>query len=191
MTQFKEGIDLYFQRLKNVIDNMDQDRIELFLNKMIEAYDNNKNIFIMGNGGSAITASHFACDINKGVYCGPDRGFKVICLSDSLPTILAYANDLSYDRIFVEQLKNFLNEGDMVIGISGSGNSRNVLLAIEYAKSKNAYTVGWCGYDGGELKKKVDLDITTHVDDMQLSEDIHLVLVHIAMQQLIKKFKER
>ena len=123
----------------------------------------------MGNGGSGSTASHFACDINKGSCFELNKKFKVICLNDNMPTILAYANDLSYDKIFVEQLKNFLQEGDVVIGISGSGNSETVLQAVSYAKEHGARTVGLSGFDGGTLARIADVPLIAAINDMVAS----------------------
>lgn len=137
----------YFNELKRVLDCLPLDKIEEFVEYLLAAYEGEKHIFVFGNGGSGVTASHFACDINKGVSSGPKR-FKVMCLNDNIPIILAYANDMSYEDIFVEQLRNYLKPLDCVIGISGSGNSRNVLKAIEYANTAGAKTFGITGYDG-------------------------------------------
>ncbi len=177
-------INSYLNSLQNVINKVDRNEINLFLQILLNAYHAEKQIFVMGNGGSAATASHFACDLNKGISFGKDKRFKIICLNDNIPTMLAYSNDTSYDEVFVEQLKNFLQEGDVVIGFSGSGNSKNVLKAIEYANSKNALTVGITGYSGGKLKETAKCSVNSNVDDMQLSEDMHLVYVHIAMKIL-------
>lgn len=182
----KELIQDYFDRLKSTIDKIEIDKIEQFIKVLIDARANNKTIFIMGNGGSATTASHFVCDIAKGASYGNDKRFKVVSLNDNLPMIMAYANDISYDDIFVEQLKNQLQKGDIVIGISGSGNSANVLKAIGYANNKEAFTIGFTGYDGGKLKEIVSLSIDANIDDMQISEDIHLILTHLTMQILNK-----
>jgi len=141
---------------------------------------------LFGNGGSGSTASHFACDINKGVSYGHDKRFKVICLNDNIPTMLAYANDSSYDDIFIEQLKNFLSPGDVVFGISGSGNSENVMRAIEYGNSNGAKTLGFTGFEGGRLGKAAGLSINIASDDMQKIEDIHLILTHMIMQAFCK-----
>ncbi len=151
---------------------------------MLNAYEEEKNIFVMGNGGSASTASHWVCDFNKGCSFNRETRFKMICLNDSISTMLAYANDLSYEDAFVEQLKNFFSPGDMVIGISGSGNSTNVLKAIEYAKTNRGITAGLCGYSGGKLNKIVDIPILIRVDDMQKVEDVHMIIVHMAMQKV-------
>ena len=136
----------YLNQLKDLIDIFPHDRFEEIGRVLLEAYDHKRQIFVMGNGGSGTTASHFVCDINKGSCFEHEKKFKVVCLNDNIPTILAYANDLSYDKIFVEQLKNFLNEGDIVIGISGSGNSENVLHAVSYAKEKGGGC--YCIYSG-------------------------------------------
>ncbi len=182
----KELIQSYFDKLKSTIDKLEIDKIEQFIKVLLDARDTDRAIFIMGNGGSASTASHFVCDIAKGASYGNDKRFKVVCLNDNLPTIMAYANDISYDDIFVEQLKNQFQKGDVVIGISGSGNSINVLRAVEYANQNGGFTVGFTGYNGGKLKEITELSIDANIDDMQISEDIHLILTHLTMQILNK-----
>jgi D-sedoheptulose 7-phosphate isomerase len=143
----------------------------------------------MGNGGSASTASHWVADLNKGCCLDYRKKFKAISLCDSISTMLAYANDLSYEEIFVEQLKNFLVPGDVVIGISGSGNSKNVLKAIDYANEHGGITVGLCGFSGGQLYRLVKFPILARVDDLQKVEDIHMVVVHMTMQLLNKELR--
>ena len=138
----------------------------------------------MGNGGSASTASHFTCDINKGVCINLEKKFKVICLNDNLPTLLAYGNDFSYEDIFVEPMKNFLQPGDLVIGFSGSGNSPNVLKAFEWANQMDAKTFSLTGFDGGKLSKISHNAFVAPVRDMQKTEDIHLMICHLIMQML-------
>ena len=172
-------INNYFCNLKNTIDNLDKNKLEDFIKLLIEAKNNNKTIFLMGNGGSACTCSHWACDFNKGISYNQDKKFKLFCLNDNIATMLAYANDISYEDIFVEQLKNFLQEGDIVIGFSGSGNSKNILKAIEYANSKNAKTIGLTGYNGGKLKEIVSFSLDANFDNMQISEDIHMIIGHL------------
>jgi D-sedoheptulose 7-phosphate isomerase len=176
----------YLNQLKGLLDLFPHDRFEEIGQALTSAYDKEKQIFIMGNGGSGSTASHFACDINKGCCFDREKKFKVICLNDNIPTMLAYANDLSYDKVFVEQLKNFLQPGDIVIGISGSGNSENVLQAVSYAKENGARTVGLTGFDGGKLARIVDVPLVAAVNDMQKVEDIHMIVVHMLMQYLCK-----
>lgn len=179
---YSKEISHYITELQTTLSRLDIDEIEQCAEILLKAYNNNNNIFICGNGGSAATASHFACDINKGVSYGLEKRFKVIPLTDSLSTITAYTNDLEYDIIFLEQIKNFFNEGDVLIGISGSGNSNNVLKAIEFVNKNNGITIGWTGYNGGKLKEISQYSINANIDDMQLSEDIHMILVHIMMK---------
>lgn len=179
---FKNDITTYLSRLQKTIDNLSKDEINAFINALLEARDNDKQIFIMGNGGSASTASHFCCDFNKGCSYGYDKRFKFICLNDNVPGMMAYANDVSYEDVFVEQLKNFFNPGDYVIGISGSGNSKNVLKAIEYAKQNGGKVLGLTGFDGGKLKKLCDYSVNMNIDDMQISEDLHMMMDHLTMK---------
>ena len=174
----------YLNQLKSLLDDFPHERFEIIGQTLISAYSNERQVFIMGNGGSGSTASHFVCDINKGCCFELKKKFKVICLNDNMPSILAYANDLSYDKIFVEQLKNYLNEGDVVIGISGSGNSENILQAVSYAKEKGARTIGLSGFDGGRLAEISDIPFVVQINDMQKVEDLHMIVVHMLMQYL-------
>lgn len=182
----RNQINTYFEKLKNTIDNINIKDIEQCASILLEAYEEEKQIFICGNGGSASTASHFACDINKGVSYGLDKRFKIIPLTDNLYTITAYTNDVNYDLVFLEQMKNFYNEGDILIGISGSGNSQNVLNAIEYVNENKGTTIGWTGFDGGKLKEISTYSLNTNIEDMQVSEDMHMVFTHLMMKILRK-----
>jgi len=179
---FTQQINDYLENLKRAVDNLDREEINSLAELLLAAYKENKQIFVMGNGGSAANASHFACDINKSVKYRQSKNFKVISLNENVPILMAYANDYGYEQVFVEQLKNLLQKGDIVIAFSGSGNSQNIINAIEYANSQNSVTVGITGYDGGILKQISTLSINAKVDDMQISEDIHLVLNHIMMK---------
>ncbi len=176
----------YLTELASVLDAFDHDRFGNIVDKILDAYDKQARIFIMGNGGSGSTASHFACDINKGCCIDLDKKFKVICLNDNIPTMLALANDISYDAVFVEQLKNFHEKGDLTIGISGSGNSENVLQAITYANEHGGCTIGLSGYSGGQLAKMADIPLVAKIDDMQKVEDVHMIVVHMIMQAVHK-----
>lgn len=149
----------YISDLTSLLERFDTDQFEKIVELILDAYDRRNNIFIMGNGGSGSTASHFACDINKGCCIDLEKKFKVICLNDNIPTMLALSNDISYESIFVEQMKNFFNSGDLVIGISGSGNSENVLRAIKYGNENNGRTIGLSGFSGGNLSKLVDVSV--------------------------------
>ena len=185
MTDKKFSLE-YLDELKGLLDTFPHDRFEETASAILTAYDDEKHIFIMGNGGSGSTASHFACDINKGCCFHVDKKFKVICLNDNIPTMMAYANDLSYDKVFVEQLKNFLKPGDVVIGISGSGNSENVIQAVLYAKENGAKTIGLTGFEGGKLAGTADIPLIASINDMQKVEDVHIIVVHMLMQYLDK-----
>jgi D-sedoheptulose 7-phosphate isomerase len=174
----------YLNKLRQTLTDLDLREIDAVAQILKKAYDEERTIFILGNGGSGSTASHLACDINKGACLHARKKFRVMALTDNMPTILAVANDIGYEAIFVEQLKNFARLGDVVIGISGSGNSPNVLRAIEYARELPCTTIGVCGYDGGKLKPLVDCCFHVRINDMQIVEDLHLVLGHILMRTL-------
>jgi D-sedoheptulose 7-phosphate isomerase len=180
----------YLKELSETLDIIDLKQFDEFINELILSYEKSSFVFICGNGGSAATAAHFACDINKGVSFGREKRFKVICLNDNLPIVLAYANDTSYDRVFVEQLSNFMNKDDLIIGISGSGNSENILKAIKYGNEKGGRTFGICGYGGGKLKNIAQKSLVINSNDMQKVEDAHLILFHCAMQYLYRNTKD-
>lgn len=182
-------ISEYFDRLKQTLDSVDQNDFNTLINLLVAAKNANKQIFIMGNGGSAATASHFVCDFNKGVSLLEEKKFKFICLNDNIPSLMAYANDISYDDIFVYPLSTYFNPGDIVIGISGSGNSRNVIKALEYANENNGITIGLTGYDGGKVKQLCNHNIHISIDDMQLTEDLHMILGH-CMMQILHKYQD-
>jgi D-sedoheptulose 7-phosphate isomerase len=174
----------YLTRLSALIKTFDLKVYAQMVAMLLDAYQRRAQIFVMGNGGSGATASHLACDINKGCCFDLSHKFKMICLNDNIPTMLALANDVSYAAVFEEQLKNFLNSGDLVIGISGSGNSENVLNAITYANDHKAHTLGWCGFGGGRLARMAGLAFIAGSSDMQQVEDIHIIMAHMLMQSL-------
>jgi D-sedoheptulose 7-phosphate isomerase len=182
----QEFSNTYLIELKKVLDSFNHKQFVEIISRILDAYHNQSRIFIMGNGGSGSTASHFACDINKGCCMDLEKKFKVICLNDNMPTMLALANDVSYEAVFVEQLKNFFEPGDLVIGISGSGNSENVLQAIRYAHDNKGRTIGLSGFSGGKLAELVDVSFVARVDDMQKVEDVHMIVVHMIMQAVYK-----
>ena len=169
----------YLDELKKSIDAISMDDIEAVVNMLLAAHKNDRAVFLMGNGGSSSTASHFASDLAKGTAVEGKKRFRAICLSDNVPLLTAWSNDTDYSDCFKEQLVNFLHEGDVVIGISGSGNSPNVLKAIEYANKKGAATIGFSGFDGGKLAKLCKKSIIISSDNMERIEDLHLVLEHI------------
>lgn len=177
----------YLQLLTETISKLDTSNLNTLTEVFYEAYQNGAQFFIFGNGGSAATASHIAGDFVKGASRGLDKRFKFICLNDNTSAMMAISNDLSYEEVFIEQLKNFMNKGDIVIGISGSGNSVNVIKAMEYAKANGAKTLAFCGYKGGKIKDIADYSLHAEVMDMEIAEDIHLVGFHTIKQALITK----
>lgn len=169
----------YKSELLKTIDNIDVDKVNQAIDLFRDAREKGRHIFVCGNGGSASTASHFACDIVKGASFNRSTRFRIMALTDQMPTISAYANDVSYDAIFVEQLKNFAQAGDLFMGISGSGNSPNVLRAIEYANSIGCRTVALTGRDGGKLGPLAQLNIQVPVPHMGRIEDAHMIVCHM------------
>ena len=141
MVDYTAEISDYFERVKVALDSIRKEDLNFLMNLLAEARDKGRCVFVMGNGGSASTASHYVCDFNKGISFGKEKMFKFICLNDNLPTMMAYANDISYDEIFVGPLRNFLSDGDVILGISGSGNSANVVKAIQYANEHGGITL--------------------------------------------------
>lgn len=175
---------MYFDELKRSIDGLDMKKIELAIDMVMEAYINGKNVFVLGNGGSASTASHMACDLGKGtlqrVYDLSEKRFRVISLTDNVALMTAFANDLSFNDVFIQQLRNLVETDDLVIAMSGSGNSENVVKAIEYAGKCGAKTIGLLGSKtGGKLAKMVDCAIVVNSIHYGPIEDIHLILNHV------------
>jgi len=160
--------------------------IESIFHLLENARDNKNTIFVMGNGGSASTASHFTSDLLKtGILKNKNR-IKAISLSDNIPVMLAWSNDSSFDNIFVGQLENFLQKNDIVIGISGSGNSQNVINAIDYARKNYAKTISLTGKDGGRLSKKSEINLTVPSNDMLTIETMHLLITHLLITKIRK-----
>ena len=184
---YENEIKAYINKEIDVLKSLDVSTINQVMTAIVDAYKIDASIFIFGNGGSAATASHFQNDFNKGLSENLDKKFNFVCLNDNVPTVMAIANDSGYEFVFEYQLKNKLKQNDLVIGISGSGNSENVLRAVEYANKQGVKTIGITGYDGGKLAKMVDISFNVPVDDMQITEDVHMVLDHLMMSVLMRK----
>lgn len=184
MIDYTSKITAYFEREKSALDSINKKDLNLVMNILEQAREDGRQVFVFGNGGSAATASHYCCDFNKGISYGKKKRYKMICLSDNVPTMMAYANDMSYEDVFVEPLKNFYRSGDIVLGISGSGNSLNVVRALEWGKTNGAITIAFTGYSGGKMKQIADYNVHIPVDDMQIVEDVHMVLDHCMMKIL-------
>jgi D-sedoheptulose 7-phosphate isomerase len=185
---FGHEIDAYRKGLTDTIGSLDKSQINDVINTLMEAYDRGSNIFIFGNGGSAATASHFVCDFNKGVSAQTEKKFRFVCLNDNVPTLMAIANDCGYENVFSMQLEGKLSKGDLVFAISGSGNSKNVIKAVEYAKTQGNEIISLTGYKGGKLLGLSDHPIHVNIEDMQKVEDVHMMLDHMMSQIIAKKF---
>ena len=190
MQNYEEQIKRYIEMEKEVLDSLSTESISKVMSILEETRLKGKRIFICGNGGSASTASHFECDFNKGISYDQKVKYDFECLSDNVPMMMAIANDISYDNIFVVPLRNKLKCGDVVIGISGSGNSENVIKAIEYGNEVGAETIVLVGYDGGRLKEIAKHHIHVKINNMQTVEDIHLVLDHMMMSILSERVEK-
>jgi len=175
---------LYFNGLRGAIEAIPMEAVQEIIQILLKAYHEDKNIFIMGNGGSAATASHFSCDLGKSTAVDGKKRFRVISLTENVSLLTAWANDSHYENAFVEQLRNLIRVGDVVIGISTSGNSPNVLNAIEYANSKRAITIGLTGFSGGKLKDMVRLCLIVPSFSVQHTEDVHHTLHHLISMHL-------
>lgn len=187
----KNFIDGYLAEINRCLNSLDKEKIELVIDVLVAAYKKDRKVFILGNGGAASMASHMACDLGKGtlqrVYDNTERRFKVISLTDNVAIMTAFANDLSFDDIFIQQLRNLVETDDVVIALSGSGNSRNVVKAVEYAKSCGAITIGILGFKtGGKLGKLVDYSILTDSTNYGPIEDMQSVINHMIASWIAK-----
>jgi D-sedoheptulose 7-phosphate isomerase len=183
MTKTSEYISL----VKETLDALDYNEIDSLIEAFYSMYQKGGNIYTMGNGGSGASASHAAGDFIKGASYGLEKRFKMICLNDNLPSMMAIANDIGWDNIFVEPLKNFLQPQDLVIGISGSGNSANVVKALEYANAQGATTVAMTGFKGGKIKEIASISVHVPVMDMEVTEDIHMVIFNIVKKEMMAR----
>src|SRR5579863_7294692 len=171
--------ELYRAGLLEAIASIDLAKVGEAIEIFAEARDEGRSIFVCGNGGSASTASHFATDMVKGASYNREKRFRILSLVDSLSTLTAYSNDVGYECVFVQQLQNFAQAGDVVMAISGSGNSPNVLHAIEYANSIGCRTIALTGRDGGRLGPLAQLNIQVSHPHMGRIEDGHFIVMHM------------
>ena|SRR5256885_4142965 len=168
----------YFANLNGVLECVPYQAVDQITAVLVQAYLQNRSVFVFGNGGSAALASHLACDLGKGTAVKGRRRFRVLSLTDNIPVITAWANDARYEDIFAEQLRNFMEKGDIVLAISGSGNSLNVINALGVAREMRAYVMGLTGFRGGKMKDLCDLCLIVPSDNMQLIEDVHVCICH-------------
>jgi D-sedoheptulose 7-phosphate isomerase len=184
MSSYQGTAHDYLSRLTHVLESLDRKQIDSGIQLVADAWQAGRQVITLGNGGSSLTALHYINDWNKSVYLTTKKTFRGRSLIDNIGAVMAYGNDISFEDIFAEQLKNLLETGDLVIALSGSGNSENVIRAVQYANENGGVTLGLCGYSGGRLKECAQHVIWADVDDMQLAEDVHFLFGHMVMQRL-------
>ena len=196
-------IEGYFKEMKRIIEDIPRENIDKVVETLFGAWQNDKTVFIMGNGGSASTATHFVCDLAKVTIVKDKKRFKVIGLTDNVPLVSAWTNDSGFGSIFVEQLRPFLKEGDVLIGLSvhgGSGEgeagpwSQNLVQAMKLAQERGAKIIGFSGFDGGAMKKMADVCVVVPIDTEPLGtplvEAFHVVLHHLIAVTLRQRIQE-
>ena len=182
----REMIEHYLESEIDILKKLDTEAVQKVVKAFEEAYERESAIYVFGNGGSAGTASHMANDFNKGISEYTEKKFRFQCLNDNIPTMLAVANDIGYDDVFSFQLKNKVKEKDLVIGISGSGTSENVIRALDCAKEQGAITLGIVGYHGGKVADIADIVFHVPLCNMQIVEDVHMILNHMVMSVVMQ-----
>ncbi|MDG6940344.1 MAG: SIS domain-containing protein [Nitrososphaerota archaeon] len=192
----KNSVSDYLSESKAILDRMDRGPIVAATELLVDAWKRNARVFIAGNGGSASTATHFACDLNKWASQDADRRFRAFSLVDNIPLVSALTNDNGFNNVYSEQLENFFEEGDVFVAISvhgGSGRDRadlwsqNLLKAADYAKQKGGKTLALVGFDGGVLKKAADVCVLVPADSTPQVEGLHLVLTHLICDEIRKR----
>jgi D-sedoheptulose 7-phosphate isomerase len=183
----------YFDRLKKAMDSVDQSKVSEFIKRIHSIIGTEITIFIAGNGGSASTSSHMACDLSKTILGSTPRKkevrLRVICLNESVPLMTAWSNDEGYEHIFSEQIRSLGRKNDILFVITGSGNSKNMVAAIHAAKNRGMATFGILGFDGGKAKKLLDDYLLVKSKDYGIVEDMHMVMVHLVTDWLKKNLQ--
>jgi D-sedoheptulose 7-phosphate isomerase len=179
----------YFEHSSQIIGNLPYLQIEAVAAQLERAFHDGRTVFLFGNGGSAALASHFACDLGKGTSSGDSKRFRALALTDNSALLTAWANDTAYELVFEEQLRNFIQAGDIAFAISGSGASPNVLRALEAAREAGAINVGLTGFKGGRMRELCDFCVIVPSDNMQIIEDLHLSITHALFTVLRHRIK--
>jgi D-sedoheptulose 7-phosphate isomerase len=183
----------YIQDLKRLLDAVDMETVDRIVEALHAAWRNGKRVLLMGNGGSSSSVSHIVNDLQKNIHLESGRPLRTLCLSDCTPLMMAWANDTTWDNVFAPQVECWAEPGDVVIGVSGSGNSMNVINGIAAANRAGAITFGLAGYAGGKLKATAQHCIVVPSDNMQRIEDVHMVLLHIlfsSLQERTRRYAE-
>lgn len=181
------GAEIYLQEVSSALKRLPYALIDRVTDALWNAYQDNRAVYLFGNGGSAALASHCACDFGKGTVVNGHRRFRVLALTDNVPLLTAWANDAHYEDVFAEQLRPFLQADDVAFAISGSGNSANVLNALRVAREIGAFTIGLTGFQGGKMKSHCELCVVVPSENMQVIEDLHLSVTH----SIFTSFRER
>ena len=183
----RDEIDLYFEDLTTALSGIDRGSLENMIDAIMMAYESDGTVYICGNGGSAATASHIVCDFNKGISVHHDRKFRFMCLNDNIATMMAISNDICYEDVFLVQAQGKVGRNDILIAISGSGNSENVLRVADYFRSTGNKVIGLTGYSGGKLAGMSDISVHVPVNDMQKTEDAHMSVLHLCAQIIARR----
>ena len=184
---YREDIKKYIELEIETLNKLDVEAISRAITLLEETWDAEGTVYVMGNGGSAATAAHYQNDFNKGISEHVEKKFRFQCLNDNVPTVMAIANDIGFDEVFRFQLLNKLQQKDIVLALSASGNSQNVINAVTYAKKCGCKVIGLTGYTGGILAGLSDVSLNVPVMSMQVTEDIHMVLDHLMMSIFYSK----
>lgn len=180
-------INNYIEDVKVLLDGVNRKQVEFMIEGLLDAWRHGKRVLMMGNGGSSSSVSHIVNDFQKCVQLETGKPIKALCLSDCTPLMMAWANDTAWDNIFAPQVACWVEPGDIVLGVSGSGNSMNVIKALEIANAAGAVTFGMAGFQGGKLKDTAAQCIVIPSDNMQRIEDIHMVLLHILFAAVLER----
>lgn len=176
---FKEHLEKYNEELCDLIDALDAEKFQKIIDILLEARKQDRTVFITGNGGSAGTANHFVCDFGKNAVLDPEKKrFKIISLCDNIEKVTALGNDFAFEEIFSQQLKNLMREEDVLILVSASGNSPDLVEACKYAKTKNAHMVALAGFEGGKISEYAEVSIVAKSTSYERIEDLHLIILH-------------
>jgi D-sedoheptulose 7-phosphate isomerase len=177
----------YLDSVSRLLAQLPAEPLVGIVDRLLEAYRSGRRLLLLGNGGSAATASHLVADFQKCVYLAGGKTFQALAVTDSMPLITAWANDTSYENVFAEQVRTWTQPDDLVLAISGSGNSPNVLRAVTVARECGAYTIGLAGFQGGKLKALVHECIVVPSDNMQQIEDVHMVIGHVLFRRMMER----
>ncbi|HZT42239.1 MAG TPA: SIS domain-containing protein [Chthonomonadaceae bacterium] len=188
--QTNDFVHAYLDDVKSLLEKVDAAEVDRMVETLLEAWRNGRRVLFMGNGGSSSSVSHICNDLSKNIHLEAGKPLRALCLSDNTPLLMAWANDTAWENVFAPQVECWAEPGDVVIGVSGSGNSMNVINGIEAANRKGAVTFGLAGYRGGKLKETAQHCLVVESDNMQRIEDVHMILLHILFSALLQRAQQ-